>query len=74
MDPDLALVIGLVLGVFAIPSIVSAITDARAPRVAAFTIVVSGGLLVWAIANKPGGYSINDIPGTVLSVVARYLT
>jgi len=53
---------------------VSAITDARAPRVAAFTIVVSGGLLVWAIANKPGGYSINDIPGTVLSVVARYLT
>jgi len=29
MDPDLALVIGLVLGAFSVPSILSAITDGR---------------------------------------------
>ena len=73
MDPDLAFVIGLVLGVISIPSIISAITDSRAPRVGALTIVASGALLIWAMANKPGGYSINDIPDTFLRVVARYL-
>jgi hypothetical protein len=74
MDPDLAFIIGLVLAVFSIPSILSAITEGRAPRVAAFALIAGGALVVWAIGEKPGGYSINDIPRTFVNVIATYLT
>ena len=74
MDPDLILIIGIVLGVFSVPSIMSAISEGRAPRVAAFTIIAGGGMIVWAIQNNPGGYAINEIPDVFVKVVARYLT
>ncbi len=74
MDPDLIFVIGLVLGVFSIPSILSAISDGHAPRVAAFTVIAAGVMVFWAISNKPGGYDIYEIPNVFVQVVARYLT
>jgi hypothetical protein len=73
MDPDLALVIGLVLGAFSVPSILSAITDGRAPRASAITILISGGLILLAIESKPGGYSLQEIPNTFVRVVDRYI-
>ncbi len=73
MDNDLLLVIGLVLGGFSIPSIVSALSDGRAPRVATIVVVLSGIMVVYAISNKPGGYEINDIPQIFVDVVARYI-
>lgn len=73
MDPDLALVIGLVLGAFSVPSILSAITDGRAPRASAITILISGGLILLAIESKPGGYSLEEIPNTFVRVVDRYI-
>ncbi|QFT94860.1 hypothetical protein FIU86_18565 [Roseovarius sp. THAF9] len=74
MDPDLIFIIGLVLGVFSIPSVLSALSDGHAPRVAAFTIIASGVMVFWAVSNKPGGYDINEIPNVFVQVVARYLT
>jgi hypothetical protein len=74
MDPDLAMAIGVVLGVFTVPSIMSAISDGRAPRVAAFTIIAAGALIVWALSNKPGGYAFSDLPNLLVRVIARYLT
>lgn len=74
MDPDLIFIIGLVLGVFSIPSIMSAFSEGRAPRVAAFTVIAAGVMVVWAIQNKPGGYDIYEIPNVFVQVVARYLT
>ena len=74
MDPDLIFIIGLVLGVFSIPSILSALSDGHAPRVAAITIIASGVMVFWAISNKPGGYDIYEIPNVFVQVVARYLT
>ncbi|WP_294619162.1 hypothetical protein [uncultured Roseovarius sp.] len=74
MDPDLAFIIGIILTVFSIPSIMSAITEGRAPRVAAFAIIAGGALMVWSISEKPGGYPIEDIPDTFVRVVAKYLT
>ncbi|KJS40626.1 hypothetical protein [Roseovarius sp. BRH_c41] len=73
MDPDLAMAIGMVLGVFSIPSILSAFSEGRPPRVAAFTLIASGGLVVWAINNKPGGYSFGDLPEVLVRVIARYV-
>lgn len=72
MDSDLALVLGVVLLVFSIPSIVSALTDGRAPRVAAFTVVLGGVMTIWALGNKPGGIDIMEIPEAFVRVVARF--
>lgn len=74
MDPDLIFVIGLVIGIFSIPSIISAISDGHAPRVAALTVVISGIMVVYAVQQNPGGYAFRDIPNLFVQVVARYLT
>ncbi|MGR3548603.1 MAG: hypothetical protein ACU0CB_12015 [Roseovarius sp.] len=73
MDPDLAMAIGMVLGVFSIPSIISALSEGHPPRVATFVLMASGGLVVWAISNKPGGYSFGDLPDVLVRVIARYV-
>ncbi len=73
MDPDLALVIGIVLGVLSVPSILSALSDRRAPRASAITILIAGGLIILAIQGKPGGVTLEKIPDIFLSVVARYM-
>lgn len=73
MDADLAMALGLVLGVFSVPSLLSAMSEARAPRVGALVLMISGGLILWAITDKPGGYSVAELPAVILSVMARYL-
>ena len=67
------LVIGLVVGGFSIPSIMGALADGRVPRAAAIAVLISGGLIVLAVRDNPGGYAINDIPDVFVSVVGRYL-
>ena len=73
MDPDLMLVIGLVVGGFSIPSIMGALADGRVPRAASIAVLVSGGLIALAVRGKPGGYEISDIPDVFVSVVGRYI-
>lgn len=74
MDPDLIFIIGIVLGVFSIPAILSALSDGHAPRMAAVTIIVAGGMILYAIQNSPGGYSFSEIPNVFIELIARYLT
>ena len=73
MDPDLALVLGLIIGAFSIPSILSALSDSRAPRASAITILIAGGLVLYAATNKAGGYRWENIPDIFVKVVAQYL-
>jgi len=73
MDPDLALVLGIVVGALSIPSILSALSDKRAPRASALTILIAGGLVLYAAQSKPGGIVLEKIPDTFVSVVARYM-
>jgi hypothetical protein len=73
MDTDLALVIGIIIAALTIPSILSALSDRRAPRASAITILIAGGLIVFAIMGKPGGYSLEQLPDVVLNVVARFM-
>ena len=73
MDPQLALVIGLVVAGFSVPAIVSAFSDGRAPRAAAIALVIGGGLAVWAFNQKPGGYRLEEIPQVFVEVVGRYI-
>ncbi len=73
MDPDLMFVIGLVITVFSVPSIIGALSDGRAPRVASLMVLIGGGLLVVAIGQNPDGYSLGEIPDVFMRVVGRYL-
>jgi hypothetical protein len=73
MDYDMALVIGLIVAVFAIPAVVSAMSDRRTPRVAAVAMIAAGGLVAWAVTQKPGGYTIDQVPNVVVKVIARYV-
>jgi len=73
MDPDLLLSIGVVIGVLTLPSFVSAWREGRAPRVGAVLLMVAGVLIVTAVLRKPGGYTLTEIPGTVIAAFGRYL-
>lgn len=73
MDPDVALTLGLIIGVFSIPSIVSAFSDQRAPRASAVTILIGGALILFAVVTKPTGYSIEQVPNVFFDVIARII-
>ncbi len=73
MDPDLALSLGLVIAAFSVPSILSALSDSRAPRASALTVLIGGGLILYAMQTKPQGYTLDQVPDIFVSVAARYL-
>ncbi|MEP4951318.1 MAG: hypothetical protein ABJU46_10100 [Paracoccaceae bacterium] len=69
----MALVIGLILAGLAVPSMLSAFSDKRAPRASALTILIAGGLLLFAIKTQPGGYTLQDIPNAFVRVIGQIL-
>lgn len=71
MGTDLALTLGLLISGFSIPSILSAISDGRAPRASMVTILMGGGLILFAMTNKPGGYEVAEVPDVFLSTIGR---
>jgi hypothetical protein len=73
MDTDLALVLGLIIAALSIPSVLSALSDRRAPRASAITILIAGGLILFAIQGKPGGYNLQQVPDVFVHVIARYM-
>ena len=73
MDTDLALILGIIVGGFSIPSIVSSMSDGRAPRVSMITILIAGGLILYALMTRPGGYSFEQLPDVFFGVVARFM-
>ena len=72
-DPDLLLVTGLILAVLSLPSILSAISDNRSPRVGTVVLVIAGGLIVYALQIHPEGYGWRDIPDAFFRVAARVI-
>lgn len=73
MEPDLLLTIGLILGAFSVPSMMSALSDRRAPRASAITIMIAGSLILIAMVSKPGGYSLDQIPDVFFDVIGRLI-
>ncbi|WP_212524915.1 hypothetical protein [Actibacterium sp. MT2.3-13A] len=73
MQSDYYLVAGIVIGGFAIASLVSAWTDGRVPRGGVLLVLVSGGLIALAIMSSPMGYRLNDVPGAFIRVVGEIL-
>ena len=73
MDSDLFFVVGVIMAVFSIPSIVSALSDGRAPRVPAMLIILGALMIGYAMQQRPGVYGLDTLPDTFVRVVARYL-
>lgn len=73
MEPDLALVLGLVIAAFSVPSILSALADSRAPRASALTVLIGGGLILYALQQSPGAYSLQNVPDVFVKVFAQIL-
>ncbi|RLJ41104.1 hypothetical protein BCF46_2892 [Litoreibacter meonggei] len=73
MDYDLILVLGIVIGVLTVPAMLSAFLDGSAPRVATIAAVVSGGMIIYAAYNAPGGYTFADLPEVFTGVVAGFV-
>jgi len=70
MTPDLFLVIGIVLAALSVPAMLSAYSDGRPPRVATFSAVVAGCLIVWAVQSRPEGYTWDQVPRAFVRVAA----
>lgn len=71
MDPDAFLVLGIVIAGFSIPSILSSLSDGRAPRVSAVMILIAGGCILYALQAKPGGYTLQGVPDAFVRVIAQ---
>lgn len=68
---DIYLVVGIILGALSVPSMLSAFIDGRAPRSSAIVILIAGGLIWLAVDQKPGGYTLNDVPDVFVRVFAQ---
>ncbi len=73
MDTDLILILGLILGAMSAIGILSAISDGRGPRASALSVLIAGGMIIYALTTHPGGYQLHEIPDVFYSVVARFL-
>ncbi|NSY38968.1 hypothetical protein [Leisingera sp. ANG59] len=73
MDTDLALILGLIIAGFTVPSVMSALSERRPPRASVLTILIAIGLVTYAVLMKPGGYSVEEIPDVFFRVVGRFL-
>ncbi|GAA6209401.1 hypothetical protein NBRC116601_26940 [Cognatishimia sp. WU-CL00825] len=70
MNTDVVLTIGLVLVVFSVPAFLSALSDGRSKRAASLCIILAGACVAWALATKPGGYTLQQIPEVVIAQIA----
>lgn len=68
MDPDLAFVLGIIIAGFAIISVMSTISDSRAPRASVLVVLIAGGLIYYAVSTRPGGYPLDEIPDVFVRV------
>ena len=71
MNTDLALVLGLLLMLLALPAAISAFSSARPMRLAAVLLVLGGASFTYAMTQSPTGYRPADIPQAVLRVIAE---
>jgi hypothetical protein len=73
MDNDLILVIGIIIGTLAIPSLIGAFSESRPPRAAAILFLIGGTLIAVALTQSAQRYGFGDIPDLFVRVIGRYL-
>ena len=64
------LVAGILVALFALTSAIRAYSDGERPRVAAVAMVVGGAMVIWALTQTPGGYTLSEVPRAFVRVLA----
>ncbi len=65
---DTFMILGIVILALAFPAAVGAFSRGAPPRSAIVAFMVGGVLIIMAQTSRPGGYSIEEIPGLFLRV------
>jgi len=73
MSPDVAIVVGVIFGALALPSLISAYSESRPPRAAIMMIIIAGGLIVYAVKTNPSGYQLQDVPQVFTRVFGQFV-
>jgi hypothetical protein len=73
MSMDQILVISIIIIALAIPSLLAAYSESRAPRAAAIMLMIGGVLMVVALTQKPGGYKFDEIPNVFVRVIGELM-
>ncbi len=73
MDTDLVLILGIAIGALSVPAMVSALSDGYAPRSAAIMLLLSGGMILFALISHPTGYRIDQMAEVFFGVIARFI-
>lgn len=70
MNADYLMTIGLVLGLFSIPAMLSSYAEARVPRGSMAAFILAGALIVFAYSQNPQRYAVAQLPNVVVTVIA----
>lgn len=73
MDIDLIFVLGIVIGAFGVPALVSAYSEWHLPRRAAMLFMISGAMITYAMYLRQEPYVLENLDEVFVSVLARYL-
>ena len=73
MDTDLVLTIGIVMLALSLPSLLSAWVDGRLSRLGTVMVLISSGMIGWALYAQPKGYQLTEIPMVMLGVLGRLI-
>lgn len=73
ISPDVALVLGVLLVAFSIPSVLSRLSDGRSPLVGILLAVLGGGLVWRVYATQEAVATLEDVPMAFIRVVGTLL-
>lgn len=71
MDTDLSFVVGTILAAATLPSLLTAYTEGRVPRIPIIMLLAGGVMVAYALHDKPSGYSFAQIPTVFGRVFSR---
>lgn len=67
---DTFMILGVLIFALAFPAAVSAFSRGSPPRAAIVAFMIGGVMMVFAHSSRPGGYSIDEIPGLFIGIFA----
>lgn len=67
---DLIMVLGVCIFALAFPAMVGAFSRGDPPRAAMLAIFAGGVMMVFANAQRPGGYSVAEMPEVFVRVIS----
>ena len=71
MFADYFLIVGVAVGVFALPSFLNAMTESRKPKAALSMVAMSAVCIAFANMLHPVGYHMSQVPGVFVRVLGK---